>query len=80
VKVDGAYFGGNVKPANRPVSNGEQFLMATVTALAHPVSPQWKGYWQRGEFKAQARETPCCTAIPGKSLRTSMLTKVGDLP
>jgi transposase-like protein len=33
---------------NRRVSNGEQFLMATDAALAHPVSRQWKGYWQRG--------------------------------
>ena len=33
---------------NRRVSNGEQFLLATASALAHPVSRQWKGYWQRG--------------------------------
>jgi transposase-like protein len=33
---------------NRRVSNGEQFLMAADAALAHPVSRQWKGYWQRG--------------------------------
>ena len=33
---------------NRRVSNGEQFLMATSSALAHPVSRQWKGSWQRG--------------------------------
>lgn len=32
---------------NRRVSNGEQFLAATGAALAHPVSRQWKGYWQR---------------------------------
>jgi transposase-like protein len=32
---------------NRRVSNGEQYLMATSAALAHPVSRQWKGYWQR---------------------------------
>lgn len=32
---------------NRRVSNGEQFLSATASALAHPVSRQWKGYWQR---------------------------------
>jgi hypothetical protein len=32
---------------NRRVSNGEQYLMATASALAHPVSRQWKGYWQR---------------------------------
>lgn len=33
---------------NRRISNGEQFLLATASALAHPVSRQWKGYWQRG--------------------------------
>ena len=32
---------------NRRVSNGEQFLLATGAALGHPVSRQWKGYWQR---------------------------------
>jgi len=32
---------------NRRVSNGEQYLMAVNAALAHPVSRQWKGYWQR---------------------------------
>lgn len=32
---------------NRRVSNGEQYLAMTAAALAHPVSRQWKGYWQR---------------------------------
>jgi transposase-like protein len=32
---------------NRRTSNGQQFLMTTGAALAHPVSRQWKGYWQR---------------------------------
>ena len=32
---------------NRRISNGEQFLLATASALSHPVSRQWKGYWQR---------------------------------
>jgi transposase-like protein len=32
---------------NRRVSNGEQFLMMASAALTHPVSRQWKGYWQR---------------------------------
>lgn len=32
---------------NSRVSNGAQFLMVTANALAHPVSRQWKGYWQR---------------------------------
>ncbi len=31
----------------RRVSNGEQYLAATGAALAHPVSRQWAGYWQR---------------------------------
>jgi transposase-like protein len=34
---------------NRRVSNGEQYLMATDAALQHPVSRQWKGYWQRAK-------------------------------
>jgi len=32
---------------NNRISNGEQFLLATSSALAHPVSRVWKGYWQR---------------------------------
>jgi transposase-like protein len=32
---------------NRRVSNGEQYLIAVNATLAHPVSRQWKGYWQR---------------------------------
>lgn len=32
---------------NRRVSNGEQAHAITSAALAHGVSPQWKGYWQR---------------------------------
>jgi hypothetical protein len=31
---------------HRRVSNGEQYLMTTIAALTHPVSRQWKGYWQ----------------------------------
>lgn len=34
---------------NSRVSNGEQYLMTTSAALTHPVSRQWKGYWQRSE-------------------------------
>jgi hypothetical protein len=50
------HFGGVVLPPaaemawredNRRVSNGEQYLIAVNAALAHPVSRQWKGYWQR---------------------------------
>lgn len=32
---------------HRRVSNGEQYLMVASAALAHPISRQWKGYWQR---------------------------------
>jgi transposase-like protein len=32
---------------NRRVSNGEQYLLATNAVAKHPVSAQWKGYWQR---------------------------------
>jgi hypothetical protein len=32
---------------HRRVSNGEQFLMIAAASAAHPVSRQWKGYWQR---------------------------------
>jgi len=32
---------------NRRISNGEQSLLVPSSALAHPVSRQWKGYWQR---------------------------------
>ena len=34
---------------NRRVSNGELYLMAADAALKHPVSQQWKGYWQRSD-------------------------------
>jgi transposase-like protein len=33
---------------HRRISNGEQYLLATNAALTHPVSRQWKGYWQKG--------------------------------
>ena len=29
------------------VGNGEQYLMIAAAAQVHPVSRQWKGYWQR---------------------------------
>jgi len=35
---------------NRRVSNGEQYLITASAALAHPVSRQWKGYWQRTRY------------------------------
>lgn len=35
---------------NRRASNGEQFLLASKAALAHPVSRNWKGYWQKSKI------------------------------
>jgi hypothetical protein len=35
------------RKGNRCISNGKQFLPATSSALAHLISRQWKGYWQR---------------------------------
>ena len=32
---------------NRRQPNGKQFLMIAGAVMAHPVSAQWKGYWQR---------------------------------
>lgn len=32
---------------HRRMSNGEQFLTIAAAGLHHPVSRQWKGYWQR---------------------------------
>lgn len=32
---------------NRRVANGRQFVMTIAAAMSHPVSRQWKGYWQR---------------------------------
>ncbi len=32
---------------NRRQPNGSLYEMATVAALAHPVSRVWAGYWQR---------------------------------
>jgi len=32
---------------HRRVSNGEQYRQVATAALAHPVSRNWKGYWQR---------------------------------
>jgi transposase-like protein len=33
---------------NRRVSNGAQYLMTAEAVAHHPVSRQWRGYWQRG--------------------------------
>jgi hypothetical protein len=32
---------------NRRISNGEQYAAIVTAAARHPVSRQWKGYWQR---------------------------------
>jgi transposase-like protein len=37
----------NWREDHRRVSNGDQFLMITRAVTLHPVSRQWKGYWQR---------------------------------
>ena len=34
---------------NRRMSNGEQYLIVVNATLAHPISRQWKGYWQRAQ-------------------------------
>jgi hypothetical protein len=31
----------------RRISNGEQYRAIVAAAALHPVSHQWKGYWQR---------------------------------
>ena len=51
-RISGAYLGAYAgemawREDHRRVSNGVQYLMATNAALTHPVSRQWKGYWQR---------------------------------
>jgi transposase-like protein len=35
------------RETNRRISNGEQFLTIAAAGLHHPVSRQWKGYWQK---------------------------------
>jgi transposase-like protein len=35
------------RETNRRISNGEQFLTIVAAGLHHPVSREWKGYWQR---------------------------------
>lgn len=32
---------------NRREANGTQFQMMIAATMSHPVSRQWKGYWQR---------------------------------
>ena len=46
----GAYAGEySWREDNRRLSNGEQFLTIAAAGLHHPISRQWKGYWQRGK-------------------------------
>jgi hypothetical protein len=50
--IAGPYLGSYANEAawredNRRKPNGTLYLMAVNAALAHPVSRQWKGYWQR---------------------------------
>jgi transposase-like protein len=51
-KLAGAYLGSYAmemawREDNRRRSNGAQYLAVVGAALKHPVSRQWKGYWQR---------------------------------
>ncbi|WP_375463062.1 IS1595 family transposase [uncultured Methylobacterium sp.] len=51
-RISGTYLGAYAgemawREDHRRISNGVQYLMATNAALTHPVSRQWKGYWQR---------------------------------
>jgi hypothetical protein len=32
---------------NRRIANGDQYRAIVAAAAMHPVSRQWKGYWQR---------------------------------
>ncbi len=50
--ISGKYLGAYAREMvwredNRRVPNGSQYLLVVAAALAHPVSRQWKGYWQR---------------------------------
>ena len=50
--IAGPYFGvyageNSWREDNRRLSNGEQFLVITAAGLHHPVSRQWKDYWQK---------------------------------
>jgi len=42
---------------HRRISNGQQYQMVVRAALAHPVSKNWKGYWQRSEKNERAART-----------------------
>ena len=50
--IAGPYLSANVnemawREDNRRVPNGTQYTMVIAAAMAHPVSREWKGYWQR---------------------------------
>lgn len=50
--ISGKYIGAYAsemawRESHRRVSNGEQFMLIVGAAMEHPVSRQWKGYWQR---------------------------------
>lgn len=65
--ISGAYLESYAKEMawredNRRISNGEQYLLAANAALKHPVSKQWKGYWQRTEglpVSISSESNPC---------------------
>ncbi len=51
-RISGQYLGAYAgemawREDHRRKSNGVQYLMMAGAALSHPVSRQWKGYWQR---------------------------------
>jgi hypothetical protein len=51
-RISGQYLGAYAREMawrenNRRVASGEQWNRITAAALTHPISAQWKGYWQR---------------------------------
>jgi transposase-like protein len=48
----------------RCLSNGEQFLLIGMTALPHPVSKGWKGYWQRGKWFIRKKRREAASPPP----------------
>uniref|UniRef100_B0SXP6 Putative transposase n=1 Tax=Caulobacter sp. (strain K31) TaxID=366602 RepID=B0SXP6_CAUSK len=50
---------------HRRVSNGQQFQMVLAAAARHPVSGEWKGFWQRRKAGAPAR-APASSASAGR--------------
>lgn len=66
----GAYFDENVwRDNHKRVSNGDQYL-ALISAVAnHPVSRQWKGYWQRRKASSEPRPSSVPKSRPDKAVR-----------